>query len=82
MDQKNLMAQVAGFLKRTTTGELPAPELAELSEEALQQIVGGVGTEATAEVGGVNLTYKGGVPVGQYTLDELLELIGNIGEDD
>jgi bacteriocin-like protein len=44
MAQKNLMAQVAGFLKRTTTGELPAPELAELSEEALQQIVGGVET--------------------------------------
>jgi hypothetical protein len=41
MAQKNLMAQVAGFLKRTTTGELPAPELALLSEEALQQIVGG-----------------------------------------
>lgn len=77
MDQKNLMAQVAGFLKRTTTGELPAPKLAQLSEEALQQIVGGVETEATAEVGGVNLTYKGGVPVvGQYTIDELIELIG------
>jgi hypothetical protein len=49
MDQKNLMAQVARFVKRTTTGELPDPELALLSEEDLQQIVGGFG-----EVTGTN----------------------------
>jgi bacteriocin-like protein len=42
MDQKNLMAQAAGPVNPTTTEELPAPELVELSEEALQQIVGGV----------------------------------------
>jgi bacteriocin-like protein len=42
IDQKNLMPQVAGLVNgTTTTGELPAPELAELSEEDLQQIVGG-----------------------------------------
>jgi bacteriocin leader peptide (microcyclamide/patellamide family) len=39
--QKNLMPQVAGPVNGTTTGELPAAELVELSEEALQQIVGG-----------------------------------------
>jgi hypothetical protein len=47
MAQKNLMAQVAGFLKRTTTGELPAPELALLSEEDLQRVVGGVEVEGS-----------------------------------
>jgi len=36
MDKKNLMPQVAQPVNRTTTGQLPA-ELAELSEEALQQ---------------------------------------------
>ena len=36
MDQKNLMAQAAGPVNPTTTGERPAPELAQLSEEALQ----------------------------------------------
>ncbi len=41
MDQKNLMAQAAGPVNPTTTEELPAPELAQLSEEDLQQIVGG-----------------------------------------
>jgi hypothetical protein len=43
MAQKNLMPPVAGSLNgTTTTGELPA-ELVEVSEEDLQQIVGGVG---------------------------------------
>jgi hypothetical protein len=36
MDQKNLMAQAAGPVNPTTTEELPAPELVQLSEEALQ----------------------------------------------
>jgi hypothetical protein len=36
MDQKNLMALSAGPVNPTTTGELPASELAQLSEEALQ----------------------------------------------
>ena len=36
MDHKNLMPQAAAPINRTTTGQLPA-ELAELSEEALQQ---------------------------------------------
>jgi hypothetical protein len=36
MDQKNLMALSAGPVNPTTTEELPAPELAQLSEEALQ----------------------------------------------
>jgi bacteriocin leader peptide (microcyclamide/patellamide family) len=35
MDKKNLMPQAAQPVSRTTTGQLP-PELAELSEEALQ----------------------------------------------
>jgi bacteriocin leader peptide (microcyclamide/patellamide family) len=35
MDKKNLMPQAAQPINRTTTGQLP-PELAELSEEALQ----------------------------------------------
>ena len=38
MDQKNLMAQAAGPVNPTTTEELPAPELAQLSEEALQEL--------------------------------------------
>ena len=41
MDKKNLMPIAAGPVNRTTTEELPA-ELTELSEEALQQIVGGL----------------------------------------
>jgi bacteriocin leader peptide (microcyclamide/patellamide family) len=36
MDKKNLMPQVAQPVNRITTGQMPA-ELAELSEEALQQ---------------------------------------------
>ncbi len=36
MDKKNLMPQVAQPVNRTTAGQMP-PELAELSEEALQQ---------------------------------------------
>ena len=35
MDKKNLMPHAAQPVNRTTTGQLP-PELAELSEEALQ----------------------------------------------
>lgn len=35
MDKQNLMPQPAQPVNRTTTGQLP-PELAELSEEALQ----------------------------------------------
>jgi len=86
MAQKNLMAQVAGFLKRTTTGELPAPELAQLSEEDLQQIVGGVGTEATAEVetdGPIKQKTRvaSNVIVGQYTLEELIQEIINPREE-
>jgi bacteriocin leader peptide (microcyclamide/patellamide family) len=41
MDQKNLMPIAAWSVNPTTTGELPA-ELVELSEEALQQIIGGL----------------------------------------
>ena len=36
MDKQNLMPQAAQPVNRTTTGQLPA-ELAELSEEALQE---------------------------------------------
>ncbi|HEY9807056.1 MAG TPA: DUF5837 family cyanobactin class RiPP [Candidatus Obscuribacterales bacterium] len=36
MDKKNLMPQAAQPVNRTTIGQLPA-ELAQLSEEALQQ---------------------------------------------
>ena len=36
MDKQNLMPQAAQPINRITTGQLPA-ELAELSEEALQQ---------------------------------------------
>jgi len=39
MDNFNLMPQVAQPVNRITTGQLPA-ELAELSEEALSQLVG------------------------------------------
>ena len=41
MDLKNLMSHVVRPVNRTTKGELPAPELAQLSEEDLQQIIGG-----------------------------------------
>jgi len=37
MDKKNLMPQAAGPVNRSTTGQLP-DVLAELSEEALQQL--------------------------------------------
>jgi bacteriocin leader peptide (microcyclamide/patellamide family) len=40
MDKKNLMPIAAGPVNPTTTGQLPA-QLAQLSEEALQQIIGG-----------------------------------------
>jgi bacteriocin leader peptide (microcyclamide/patellamide family) len=39
MDKKNLMPIAAGSVNPTTTGELPA-QLAQLSEEALQKIIG------------------------------------------
>ena len=42
MDLKNLMSHVVRPVNPTTTGERPAPELAQLSEEDLQQIIGGV----------------------------------------
>jgi bacteriocin-like protein len=41
MDLKNLMSHVVRPVNPTTTGELPAPEVAQLSEEDLQQIIGG-----------------------------------------
>jgi bacteriocin-like protein len=41
MDLKNLMSHVVRPVKPTTKGELPGPELAQLSEEDLQQIIGG-----------------------------------------
>jgi bacteriocin leader peptide (microcyclamide/patellamide family) len=41
MDKKNLMPIAAGPVNRTTTEELPA-QLTELSEETLQQIIGGL----------------------------------------
>jgi bacteriocin-like protein len=42
MDLKNLMSHVVRPVNPTTKGELSAPELAQLSEEDLQQIIGGV----------------------------------------
>jgi hypothetical protein len=39
--KKNLMDQVVRPVNPTTTGELPAPELAQLSEEDLLHIIGG-----------------------------------------
>jgi len=42
MDLKNLMSHLVRPVNRTTKGELPAPELAQLSEEDLQQIRGGI----------------------------------------
>jgi bacteriocin-like protein len=41
MDLKNLMSHVVKPVNPTTTGVRPAPELAQLSEEDLQQIIGG-----------------------------------------
>jgi bacteriocin leader peptide (microcyclamide/patellamide family) len=41
MDKKNLMPIATGPVNRTTTEELPG-QLTELSEEALQQIIGGL----------------------------------------
>jgi bacteriocin-like protein len=43
MDLKNLMSHVVRPVNPTTTGVRPAPELAQLSEEDLQQIIGGCG---------------------------------------
>jgi len=54
MDLKNLMSQVVRPVNRTTTEELPAmQELAQLSEEEMQQIWGGGGAEAEGEVLGI-----------------------------
>ena len=41
MDIKNLMSHVVRSVNPTTTGEQPAPELVQLSEEDLLQIIGG-----------------------------------------
>jgi len=41
MDINNLMSHAVRPVNPTTTGELPAPELAQLSEEDLLQIIGG-----------------------------------------
>jgi len=41
MDLKNLMSHVVRPVNPTTKGEQPAPELTQLSEEDLQQIIGG-----------------------------------------
>ena len=56
------MSHVVRPVKPTTTGELPTPEFAQLSEEDLQQIIGGNHRDLV-----------------ELTLDELLELIGNVG---
>ena len=45
MDLKNLMSHVVRPVNPTTKGELPAPELAQLSEEDLQQIIGAMPEE-------------------------------------
>jgi len=47
MDKKNLMPQVAQPVNRITTGQMPA-ELAELSEEALQQHGEGTASYSTS----------------------------------
>ena len=49
MDQKNLMDQVVRPVNPTTTGELPAKELAQLSEEDLLQIIGGVAASVSID---------------------------------
>lgn len=49
MDKKNLMPMAAGPVNPTTTGELPA-QLTELSEEALQQIIGGKNETGEIEI--------------------------------
>jgi bacteriocin leader peptide (microcyclamide/patellamide family) len=46
MDKKNLMPIAAQPVNRTTTGQLP-PELAELSEEALQLLLHGGDSEGS-----------------------------------
>ena len=48
MDLKNLMSHAVRPVNPTTTGELPAPELAQLSEEDLLQIIGGVSINLSA----------------------------------
>jgi bacteriocin leader peptide (microcyclamide/patellamide family) len=47
MDKQNLMPQAAQPVNRSTTGQLP-DVLAELSEEALQQLHGDSAQEAAA----------------------------------
>jgi len=51
MDLKNLMSHAVRPVNPTTTGELPAPELAQLSEEDLQQIIGGVSIDLDIDPG-------------------------------
>jgi len=51
MDKQNLMPQAAQPVNRTTTGQLPA-ELAELSEEALQQHCDAAAAVSASSLGG------------------------------
>jgi len=51
MDKQNLMPQAAQPVNRITTGQLPA-ELAELSEEALQQHECDAAAAVSASAGG------------------------------
>ena len=53
MDLKNLMSHAVRPVNRTTKGELPAPEFAQLSEEDLQQIIGGSGNHGYWRTGTV-----------------------------
>ena len=59
MDLKNLMSHAVRPVNPTTRGELPAPELAQLSEEDLQQIIGG----GSVEVGGVLIRWISRQPI-------------------
>jgi bacteriocin-like protein len=56
MDLKNLMSHVVRPVNPTTTGELPAPELAQLSEEDLQQLAQLSEEDLQQIIGGVHGT--------------------------
>jgi hypothetical protein len=71
MDLKNLMSIVLRPVNPTTTGELSAPELAQLSEEDLLQIIGGDQDSIIQRI-----REAANVVVGQYTLEDLIKLIG------